>query len=219
MPQHAFAPFVWATTCQISRKKQNTNSPFLVRRVMSTCYAHIYITAIMDTQRHRGRDFLQQRRQRCYPPREIMRLTNKQTSHPRRAKMTVRVNQKRWYSLVPIGTDASRLVVFCAIVVRAVIKRAIPASDRPPPPLVHEMPVETGERSMLCTFVLQEERALLDAKLFQIPGKQRTFQPVRHTKTVRVRCTQRHRTLRAPKIHLRVMIRFFRLSCQQRFRL
>lgn len=140
-------------------------------------------------------------------------------------KLTVRLNQKRCrylvadYSLVSIGTDARCFVIFSAIIVRAIIKRAISASDRSPSSLVHEMPMETGERSMLCTFVLQEERALLDAKLFQISRKQRTYQVERHTKMVRVGWVLRHNRLHALKIHLRVMIWFFCLSCQQRFRL
>lgn len=96
-------------------------------------------------------------------------------SHPQCQKtMTVRVNQKRLaHSLVRIGTNSSCLVVLGAVIIRAVIEGAVSAPDGSPAPLVHEMPVKTSEGTVLGALVLQEERALLDAKLLQVPGTER----------------------------------------------
>lgn len=94
-----------------------------------------------------------------------------------------RGTMQKW-ALVPIGADASGLVVLGAIIVGAIIEGAVPLSHRPAPPLVHKVPVEAREGSVLRAFALYEERTLLDAEFFQV-------------------C---------------VMIRLFRLSCQQRFR-
>jgi hypothetical protein len=57
-------------------------------------------------------------------------------------------------AIVSIGTNSRRLVVFGAVVVGAVVEGAVAASHRASTPLVHEMPVKTGEWTMLCTFVL-----------------------------------------------------------------
>ena len=75
---------------------------------------------------------------------------------------------RKVYSLISIWTYARRLVIFRAIIIRAIIKRSIPAPDGTTPPLVHKMPVEACERTMLSALVLQEERTLFDAKLLQV---------------------------------------------------
>jgi len=67
--------------------------------------------------------------------------------------------------LVSIRTDAGGFVVLGAIIVGAVIEGAVPFPHRSASPLVHEMPVEAREGSMLRAFALYEEWALLDAKL------------------------------------------------------
>lgn len=72
------------------------------------------------------------------------------------------------YSLISVWTNPCGLIVLGAIVVRAVIKSSIPLSDRPPSPLVHKMPIEAGEWSMLGTFSLYKQWALLYSKLLQI---------------------------------------------------
>lgn len=72
------------------------------------------------------------------------------------------------YSLVSIRTDARRLVVFRAVVVRTVVERAIVFAHWSATPLVHEVPVEAYERPVLIALMLQERLALLDAKLLQV---------------------------------------------------
>jgi len=72
--------------------------------------------------------------------------------------------------LVSVGTDASRLIVLGAIIVGAVVEGAVPLSHRSAPPLVHEMPVEARERSVLRAFALYEEGTLVDAELLQVSG-------------------------------------------------
>lgn len=76
------------------------------------------------------------------------------------------------YLLVTIRTDPRGLIVFCAVVIGAIVEGTIASAYGPTTSLVHEMPIETCERPMLGALVLQEERALLHAKLFQIAGKQ-----------------------------------------------
>lgn len=70
--------------------------------------------------------------------------------------------------LVAVRTDAGGLVVLGAIIVRAVVEGAVPLPHRPPPPLVHEVPVEARERPMLGALALHEQRALLHAELLQV---------------------------------------------------
>lgn len=88
-----------------------------------------------------------------------------------RACVCVRAQSVKRYSLVSIRTDACSFVVFGAVHVGAVVKRPVSPPDRSAPPLVQEMPVETGKGSVLCAFVLQEQRALLGPELLQIPAK------------------------------------------------
>lgn len=72
------------------------------------------------------------------------------------------------WTLVSIRANACGLVVFRAVVVRAVVESPIPPADGPPASLVHKVPVEARKRAMLRAFVLEEQRALLDAELLQI---------------------------------------------------
>lgn len=123
------------------------------------------------------------------------------------------------HSLVSIWTNARSLIVFGAIIIGAVIKCAVSTSHWPSTSLVHEMPMKTGEWTMLCAFVLQEERALLDAKLFQISRKQHQIWAQNRENRRRKHWRMRRDASHQLKIHLRVMIWLFRLSCQQRFRL
>lgn len=71
--------------------------------------------------------------------------------------------------LVCRGTHSGRLVVLGTIHVWVIIEHTISLLLRPAPSLVHEMPVEASEWTMLCAFVLQKQRTLFYAKLFQVP--------------------------------------------------
>ena len=72
------------------------------------------------------------------------------------------------HSLVSIVAHSSVLIVQCTVDVRTVVEGPAPPLYRPPPPLVHEMPVETGEWSVLVALVLEEGLALLNSELLQI---------------------------------------------------
>lgn len=72
------------------------------------------------------------------------------------------------HSLISFGTGARPLIVFGAVNVRAVVEGPVPSADGSAAPLVQEVPVETGERSVLCTFMLDEQGALLRSELFQV---------------------------------------------------
>lgn len=85
-----------------------------------------------------------------------------------------RSNEWKFHLLVTVRTNSCRFVELCTIYIWAIVKSAISFSYWPSPTLVHEMPVETSKRSMLCTFVLQKQRALLCSKLFQVPAKYKT---------------------------------------------
>lgn len=76
--------------------------------------------------------------------------------------------QKR--AFVSIGTDAGSLVILGAVIVGAVVKGAVPLSHRSAPPLVHEVPVEAREGSVLRAFALYKEGTLLDAEFLQVSG-------------------------------------------------
>lgn len=76
---------------------------------------------------------------------------------------------KAKHLLVTIWANTSRLVIFSAIIVGAVIECSISSSDRSPSSLVHKMPIEANKGSMLVTFVLQKVWALFNPKFFQIP--------------------------------------------------
>lgn len=72
--------------------------------------------------------------------------------------------------LIPVGADASRLVVLGTIIVGTVVEGAVPLSHRSAPPLVHKVPVEARERPVLRAFALYEEGTLVDAELLQVSG-------------------------------------------------
>lgn len=79
-----------------------------------------------------------------------------------------RFNDTRKNSLVSVRTRAATLVVFGAVNIWAVVEGPIPSAYGPAAPLVQEVPVETGERTMLRAFVLNEKGALLRPELLQI---------------------------------------------------
>ena len=86
------------------------------------------------------------------------------------------------YSLVSVGADASGLVILLAVDVGTVVESAVAPAHWPPALLVLEVPVEAGEGAVLLALVLQEQRALLHAELFQIPATNRTqLQPVQQS--------------------------------------
>lgn len=103
--------------------------------------------------------------------------------------------------LVSIRTFAFRLIIFCTIIVRGIVKGSISSAHRPPSSLVVEMPVETHERFVLITFMLQKRCALLDTKLLQISKKFRIPYQMLCFPAIFQRFPS----------HLRIMIRFFRL--------
>lgn len=70
--------------------------------------------------------------------------------------------------LIAVRTDSSGFVVFATVVVRTIIEGAVPFAHRPTTSLVHEVPVEADERTMLVAFVLQKRLALLHAELLQV---------------------------------------------------
>lgn len=98
----------------------------------------------------------------------------------------VRRNVTERNLLVPIGADASGLVVLGAIIVGAIIEGAVPLSHRSASPLVHKVPVEAREGSVLRAFALYEERTLLDAEFFQVSGMR--IRGTRHYFGPRSRC-------------------------------
>lgn len=71
-------------------------------------------------------------------------------------------------TFVSLGTGAGALVVFGAVHVWAVVEGTVSPPHRSAPPLVQKVPMETGERPMLRAFVLNEQRTLLSAELFEI---------------------------------------------------
>lgn len=73
-------------------------------------------------------------------------------------------------SLVSIGAYACGLIVDSTIHIGAVVESPIPPFHWPPSPLVHKVPMEAREGSVLVAFVLKERLALLHPKLLQIPG-------------------------------------------------
>lgn len=58
------------------------------------------------------------------------------------------------YVLITRRANPRRFVVLSAVDIRTIIKRAIPFLLWSPPSLIHEVPMETGERSVSCTLVL-----------------------------------------------------------------
>lgn len=70
--------------------------------------------------------------------------------------------------LVAIWTDSRCFVIFDTIIVGTVVKCSVPFANWPTTTLIHKMPIETDERSVLVAFVLQKRLTLFDAELFQI---------------------------------------------------
>lgn len=79
------------------------------------------------------------------------------------------------HSLVSVGTGARPLVVSGAVHVWAVVEGSVPSADGSAAPLVQEVPVETGKGTMLRTFMLHKQRALLRPELLQISEDRRTL--------------------------------------------
>ena len=92
--------------------------------------------------------------------------------------------------LISNRAEASCLIVLLAVDVRAVVERLVPPPYWPSPFLILKkrrsvvewqgrgwgvylkVPVEAGERPVLLALVLQEQRALVHAKLLQVPATQ-----------------------------------------------
>lgn len=70
--------------------------------------------------------------------------------------------------LISIGAGTGSLVIFGAIQIGAVVEGPVPSADGSSPALVQKVPVETGKRPVLCTFVLHEQGTLLSSELLQI---------------------------------------------------
>lgn len=60
------------------------------------------------------------------------------------------------HSLVTIRTNASSFIIFCTIIISTVIKCSISFSNWTSTTLIHKMPIEANEWSVLITFVLQK---------------------------------------------------------------
>lgn len=73
------------------------------------------------------------------------------------------------WALVALWTEACCLVVLGTVDVRTIVEGAVTTANGPATPLVHEVPVEAGVGSMLRTFVLYKEWALLRTELLQVP--------------------------------------------------
>lgn len=76
------------------------------------------------------------------------------------------------FLLVSVGAGPCALIVFDAVNIGAVVKRAVPLADGPSPSLVQEVPVEAGERTMLGALVLHKQRTLLRPELLQISERE-----------------------------------------------
>lgn len=72
------------------------------------------------------------------------------------------------YSLISIRAGACSFIIFGTIDIWAVVEDSVPPADGPASPLVQKVPVETGKGSVLCTFMLYEQGALLSSKFLQI---------------------------------------------------
>ena len=73
------------------------------------------------------------------------------------------------YSLVSIRAYACVLIIQGTVDIRAVVEHAISPLDWPSPALVHEVPVEACEWSVLVALVLEKSLALLHAEFLEIP--------------------------------------------------
>lgn len=77
------------------------------------------------------------------------------------------------HSLISIRAGARSLIILGTVHIWAVVERPIPSADGPAAPLVQEVPVKTGERPVLRTFMLYEQGALLSSEFLQISGRER----------------------------------------------
>ena len=82
---------------------------------------------------------------------------------------TCRRRPCRPYSLISIRAYACVLIIQSTVDIGAVVEHAISPLDWPSPALVHEVPVEACERSVLVTLVLQKSLALLHAEFLEVP--------------------------------------------------
>ena len=73
------------------------------------------------------------------------------------------------YLLVTHRTQSSCLVIFFTVNISRIVKLLISSQKGSPPFLILEVPIEACEGSVLLTLVLQEQRALLNSKLLQVP--------------------------------------------------
>lgn len=71
--------------------------------------------------------------------------------------------------LVSVRTNTSSFVIFGAIIIGTIVEGAS-LSHRSAPPLVHKVPFETREGSVLCALALYKKGTLFDAKFLQVSG-------------------------------------------------
>lgn len=80
-----------------------------------------------------------------------------------------RTRERQPYSPVTVGAYPRRLVVVCAVHIRAVVEGAVSREPyRSSAPLILEVPVKACERLVLRALVLHEQRTLLDTELLQV---------------------------------------------------
>lgn len=72
--------------------------------------------------------------------------------------------------LISVRAYTGGLVVLGTIIISTIVEGAVPLSHRSAPPLVHKVPVEAREGTVLCTFALYKEGTLFDAKFLQVSG-------------------------------------------------
>ena len=72
-------------------------------------------------------------------------------------------------SLISVGAYASVLIIQSTVDVRTVVEGTVSSLDRSSSALVHKVPVEARERSVLVALVLKKGFTLLHSKLLEIP--------------------------------------------------
>lgn len=75
--------------------------------------------------------------------------------------------------LISIWTYPRRLIIEGTVDVWAVVEGAVSALDGTSPALVHEVPLEAGERPVLVTLVLEKSSTLLHSEFLQISIRQK----------------------------------------------
>jgi hypothetical protein len=73
------------------------------------------------------------------------------------------------YLLVTDRAQSRCLVILFTINISRVVKLLISSEEGSPPLLILEVPVEASEGAMLLALVLQEQGALLNSELLQVP--------------------------------------------------